>query len=133
MDETGVHVDLIASRKDHSDLPLIAGKGADEHVAEALEIFRTSRSLGNRVRGLVRIGERRWDLVLDRGQRIMLPTERPVQALRRVLAVNEVQDMLERDVASVDMRIGERPTLRMTQNATEEWWRIRNPGGDGQD
>jgi cell division protein FtsQ len=33
--------------------------------------------------------------------------------------------MLERDVAVVDMRLGERPTLRMTGNATEDWWRIR--------
>ncbi len=132
LDETGVHVDLIASRKDHSDLPLIAGKGADEHVAEALEIFRTSRSLGTRVRGLVRIGERRWDLVLDRGQRIMLPTDRPVRALERVLAVNEVQDLLERDVAVVDMRLGQRPTIRMTKAASEDWWNTKMTVGNGQ-
>lgn len=133
LDETGAHIDILTSRKLRTDLPLIAGKGADAHVDEALALFAVAEPLGERMRGLVRVGERRWDLVLDRGQRIMLPTTRPIQALERVLAVNEVQDMLERDVASVDMRIGERPTLRMTQNATEDWWRIRNPGGDGQD
>ncbi len=132
LDETGVHVDQIASRKDHVDLPLIAGEGADLHVAEALEIFRTARSLGTRVRGLVRMGERRWDLVLDRGQRIMLPTERPVRALERVLAVNEVQDLLERDVAIVDMRLGQRPTVRMTKAASEDWWNTRTDVSSGQ-
>ena len=76
LDETGAHVARITARKDHGNLPLIAGKGADSHVSEALELLTTARSLGARVRGLVRIGERRWDLVLDRGQRIMLPTER---------------------------------------------------------
>ena len=35
-----------------------------------------------RVRGLERMGERRWDVVLDHGQRIMLPQDRPVPALR---------------------------------------------------
>ncbi|MEO1107655.1 MAG: cell division protein FtsQ/DivIB [Pseudomonadota bacterium] len=132
LDETGVHVDQIASRKDHVDLPLIAGEGADLHVAEALEIFRTARSLGTRVRGLVRMGERRWDLVLDRGQRIMLPTERPVRALERVLAVNEVQDLLERDVAIVDMRLGQRPTVRMTKAASEDWWNTKTDVSSGQ-
>jgi cell division protein FtsQ len=101
-------------------------------VTEALQIFNTARSLGSRVRGLVRVGERRWDLVLDRGQRIMLPVERPVRALERVLAVNEVQDLLERDVAAVDMRLGQRPTIRMTKAASEDWWNTKVTVGNGQ-
>ncbi|WP_171239726.1 cell division protein FtsQ/DivIB [Ruegeria sp. HKCCA5491] len=132
LDDTGAHVERIVSRKDHSGLPLIAGKGADAHVPQALELLATARSLGNRVRGLVRIGERRWDLVLDRGQRIMLPTERPVRALERVLAVNEVQDLLERDVAVVDMRLGQRPTIRMTKAASEDWWNTKVDVSSGQ-
>lgn len=132
LDDAGVHVDEVESRKDHADLPLIAGKGANGHVVEALEIFRTSRSLGPRVRGLVRVGERRWDLVLNRGQRIMLPTDRPVRALERVLAVNEVQDLLERDVAVIDMRLGQRPTIRMTKAASEDWWNTKVTVGNGQ-
>ncbi|WP_299079810.1 cell division protein FtsQ/DivIB [uncultured Ruegeria sp.] len=132
LDETGVHVDQAVSRRDHVDLPLVAGTGADQHVSEALQIFTTARSLGDRVRGLVRVGERRWDLVLDRGQRIMLPVERPVRALERVLAVNEVQDLLERDVAVVDMRLGQRPTIRMTKAASEDWWNTKVTVGNGQ-
>ncbi|WP_170340910.1 cell division protein FtsQ/DivIB [Ruegeria arenilitoris] len=132
LDETGIHVAEIAARTERSDLPLIAGQGADQHVAEALELLATARSLGSRVRGLVRVGERRWDLVLDRGQRVMLPTERPVRALERVLAVNEVQDLLERDVAVVDMRIGARPTIRMTEAASADWWNTKVTMGNGQ-
>lgn len=132
LDETGAHVDVIASRALHADLPLIAGIGADQHVEQALQILATSRSLGGRVRGLVRMGERRWDLVLDRGQRIMLPVERPVRALERVLAVNEVQDLLERDVAVVDMRLGQRPTVRMTTAASEDWWNTNVNASSGQ-
>ncbi|WP_170381733.1 cell division protein FtsQ/DivIB [Ruegeria atlantica] len=132
LDETGAHVERIVSRKDHPNLPLIAGKGADGHVAEAMALLTTARSLGGRVRGLVRIGERRWDLVLDRGQRVMLPTEKPVRALERVLAVNEVQDLLDRDVAVVDMRLGQRPTIRMTKAASEDWWNTKVTVGNGQ-
>lgn len=132
LDETGAHVASIARRTERADLPLIAGEGADKHVAEALELLRTARSLGDRVRGLLRVGERRWDLVLDRNQRIMLPTERPVRALERVLAVNEVQDLLERDVAVVDMRLGSRPTIRMTEAASADWWNTKVTTGNGQ-
>ena len=132
LDETGAHVSMVASRADHADLPLIAGKGADKHVPQALEVLATARSMGSRVRGLIRIGERRWDLVLDRGQRIMLPTDRPVRALERVLAVNEVQDLLERDVAVVDMRLGQRPTIRMNKTASEAWWNTKVTVGNGQ-
>lgn len=132
LDETGAHVDDLKKRTQRSDLPLIVGDAADKAVDEALALLRAAQPLGDRLRGLARIGERRWDVVLDRGQRIMLPTESPVRALERVLAVNEVQELLERDVAAVDMRLGTRPTIRMTQNAVEEWWRIRKASGNGQ-
>ncbi len=131
LDKTGAHVAELGRRAMHPDLPLIAGVSADLMAGEALDLIATARPLGGRLRGLVRIGERRWDVVLDRGQRIMLPQDRPVQALERVIVVSEVQDLLERDVAVVDMRIAARPTVRMTENAVENWWRIRelNEGG----
>jgi cell division protein FtsQ len=131
LDETGAHVAELGLRSLHSDLPLIAGDGADAHVTEALQIFSTARPLGARLRGLVRVGERRWDVVLDRGQRIMLPAQDPISALERVIAVSEVRDLLERDIAAVDMRLSARATVRMSETAVQEWWRIRQMNGGG--
>ncbi|MHA6263905.1 cell division protein FtsQ/DivIB [Arenibacterium sp. CAU 1754] len=132
LDENGAHIDTIASRVDRADLPLIAGEGADAHVPQALSLIAAAHPLGERLRGLVRVGERRWDVVLDREQRIYLPEENPVRALERVIALSQAQDMLERDVAVVDMRLGTRPTLRMTSEAIQDWWRIREINGNGQ-
>ncbi|KIC15888.1 cell division protein FtsQ/DivIB [Leisingera sp. ANG-Vp] len=132
LDENGIHVAELGHRSLHPDLPLIAGAGADGEAVEALRLFAAARPLGARLRGLVRVGERRWDVVLDRKQRIMLPADNPVPALERVLAVSEVQDLLERDVAAVDMRLAGRPTIRMTENSVENWWRIRQLNGGGQ-
>jgi cell division protein FtsQ len=129
LDENGAHIDTLASRLERADLPVIAGEGGDKAVGEALALFAAAEPLGARLRGLVRIGERRWDVVLDRDQRIMLPVERPVAALERVIALSQAQDMLERDVAVVDMRLGSRPTLRMNPSAMQEWWRIREING----
>lgn len=132
LDATGAHVDDLLRRADRPDLPLIAGDGADEKVPEALAIFAAARPLGKRLRGLVRMGERRWDVVLDRGQRILLPEADPVRALERVIALGEAQDLLERDVTVVDMRLGDRPTIRMSSAAVEKWWQARKINGGRQ-
>ncbi|KQB97550.1 cell division protein FtsQ [Loktanella sp. 1ANDIMAR09] len=119
IDADGVQSGEIAARADRLDLPLIAGDGAEDNIAEALRLFAAAGPLIDRVRGLVRMGERRWDMVLDRDQRILLPSENPVAALDRVIALNDAQDMLSRDVAVVDMRNTNRPTLRMNEEAAE--------------
>ena len=124
VDVEGVVIGDIAQRADRADLPVIAGKGADRVVAEALAIVQAAAPMKSRLRGLVRMGERRWDVVLDRGQRILLPETDPVRALERVIVLAEVQDMLERDLAAVDMRLASRPTIRMNENAVSEWWRV---------
>ncbi|NIZ12932.1 cell division protein FtsQ/DivIB [Phaeobacter sp. HF9A] len=125
LDETGAFVAELGQRSLHPELPLIAGRGADEHAPEALRLFAAARPLGTRLRGLVRVGERRWDVVLDRNQRIELPVERPVAALERVIAEAEARDLLERDVAVVDLRLPNRLTVRMNADAVTDWWRIR--------
>jgi cell division protein FtsQ len=117
IDAEGAMTGMIAERADRSDLPLIAGDGAKEHIAEALELFAAAKPIATRVRGLVRMGERRWDMVLDRDQRIMLPEENAVAAMHRVVALDQAQEMLARDVVVVDMRLGARPTLRLNQPA----------------
>lgn len=129
LDETGTFINTLTSRIERPDLPLILGKGANQNVAEALALFQAAKPLGDRMRGIVRIGERRWDVALDRDQAIMLPAQQPVSALQRVIALSEAQDMLSRDVAVVDMRIGARPTLRMTPEAVKDWWQIREING----
>ena len=48
-----------------------------------------------RLRGLVRVGERRWDVVLDREQRIMLPEQNPIGAVERGIVLSDLQDLLE--------------------------------------
>ena len=120
IDETGHRVAGLVARADRPDLPLVAGEGAERAMPEALDLFDAAGPLTPRVRGLVRIGERRWDLVLDRDQRVMLPAKNPVQALERLLALDHAQDLMNRDILTVDLRSDHRPTLRLTPNALAE-------------
>lgn len=125
VDKTGHRVVSIEARNARADLPLIAGAGADEYVGQALDIFANSGPLAGRIRGLERMGQRRWDLVLDRNQRIMLPEENPILALERVIALSKAQDMLARDLTVIDLRNGKRPTIRIAQGAIDALRQIR--------
>lgn len=120
VDETGHRVAGLLARSDRADLPLIAGDGADTATPEALQLIAAAGPLTPRIRGLVRMGDRRWDVVLDRNQRILLPETNPVQALERLLALDHAQDLMNRDILTVDLRSDHRPTLRLTPNALAE-------------
>ncbi len=117
IDDEGMTTSLLTARADRADLPLIAGDGAKAAIIEALALFQAASPISGRVRGLVRMSERRWDLVLDRDQRILLPHENPIAALQRVMALHAAQDMLTRDIITVDMRHAARPTIRLSQPA----------------
>ncbi|WP_293448654.1 cell division protein FtsQ/DivIB [Planktotalea sp.] len=125
IDAEGVYIGLAHARSDFPELPVLAGEGADTAVVEAKNLMKIAAPLGSRVVGLVRMGARRWDLVLDREQRVMLPAKGAARALERVIALDQMQDVLERDLARVDMRLSQRPTIRMNENAVKELWRIK--------
>ncbi|MDU8943100.1 cell division protein FtsQ/DivIB [Ovoidimarina sediminis] len=128
LDEHGHRVAGLATRSDRPDLPLLAGDGAETAVPEALALMEAAAPLSDRMRGLLRVGERRWDVVLDRNQRILLPEANPVPALERVIALDEVRDLLARDLTVIDMRTPERPTLRMGEAASETFRETRFSG-----
>ena len=131
LDETGHYVRSITARMDYPDLPLVAGEGADENIAEARALFVSAMPLADRLRGLIYVGERRWDLALDRNQRIMLPAEGAVQALEKVLILNDTQELLDRAISVVDMRLSERPTLRLADGTSSMLLQqIKSSGAD---
>lgn len=119
LDIEGNYVRSASTRLDYPALPLIAGRKADENVMQARQLLAAARPLQDRLRGLVYVGERRWDVVLDRDQVLMLPSDNPIRALERIIALDHAQELLQRDIAAVDFRIAERPTLRVVTRDTD--------------
>lgn len=120
LDAEGKRVGYVSHRSDSPDLPLLAGQGVGPHIGEALEILEAAAPIAGRVRGLVRVGERRWDIVLDRDQRVMLPETDAVRTVEHVMAMQMEQDVLSRDISVMDMRDTRRPILRLSEAALEE-------------
>ena len=119
LDHEGNRVSSLAARADRADLPLLAGQGAHEAVPEALQLLGLANPIAPRIRGLLRVGERRWDIVLDRDQRIQLPEKDALSALGKVIALDGAQDLLARDIAAIDFRNPRRPVLRLTTGAID--------------
>ena len=125
IDGEGEFIAGFGQRDLNGPLPLLGGEGADLAVSEALELVAAASPLGERLHGLVRVGERRWDVVLTNGTRIMLPEAGARGAFDRVLALHDVGEILERDLTAVDLRNPGRLTVRLTDDAMEEFRRIR--------
>ncbi|PIV73155.1 MAG: cell division protein FtsQ [Rhodobacteraceae bacterium CG17_big_fil_post_rev_8_21_14_2_50_65_11] len=125
IDGTGQRVAPLLARPRLIDLPAISGDGANAAAGEALALFHAAQSLGDRLQGLVRVGERRWDVVLTEGPRILLPADNPVPTLDRVLALHDAQELLDRDVVRVDLRDADRTVLQLTPQAMAELRRMR--------
>jgi cell division protein FtsQ len=133
IDAEGHFVASLADRAPEAPLPVIAGAGADLAVAEALALLEAAEPLGDRLRGLVRVGQRRWDVVLRDGPRIRLPSDSPRAALDEVLLLHDVQEILDRDLLVIDMRNAQRMTVQLAPEALETLQQTRSgalPMGD---
>ncbi len=119
LDADGHRIAGLATRADRADLPLVAGDGADAAVHEATAILRAASPLAGRLRGLIRISDRRWDLILDRDQTILLPADGPVAAVEGLLALDKAENILARDLVAIDLRNPQRPVLRLAQAALD--------------
>ncbi|AWC23325.1 cell division protein FtsQ/DivIB [Aminobacter niigataensis] len=100
-------------------LPLVIGFGAAERGADFVAKVQAFPELASRVRGYIRIGERRWDLRLDNGITVKLPENKVDAALADLAALDRDDAILTRDISAVDMRFGDRLVVQLTPEAVE--------------
>jgi cell division protein FtsQ len=128
IDIDGNRIQSVTNRRDHKDLPLLTGPGARGAVSQAILLDEIAEPLDHRMRGLVRIGDRRWNLVLDRDQQILLPEANPAEVLRDALGMITQHDLLTRDISAVDLRIKDHPTIRLNDAAAQMMLAARDDG-----
>jgi cell division protein FtsQ len=93
-------------------LPLVVGPGAPAAAATLIDALTDRPGLQKRVIAAVRVGERRWNLRLNNGADVMLPEGREVEALNRLMQLQQDHALLDRPLAAIDMRLGDRLVLR---------------------
>ncbi|HEY6631831.1 MAG TPA: cell division protein FtsQ/DivIB [Rhizobiaceae bacterium] len=103
----------------HAVLPLVIGYGAAERAAGFVDKIRQHPELAARVKGFIRVAERRWDLRLENGITIRLPESGEDRAIAEVLRLDREGGLLSRDIATVDLRLEDRLVIRLTPEAME--------------
>jgi cell division protein FtsQ len=105
---------LLAERAaDHPDLPLVIGSGAGPAAQPLLAALEDLPEVRARLRALVRVGDRRWNLELESGVTIALPEQGAVAALARLESLHAEYALLDRPLASLDMRAPGRLAVRV--------------------
>ena len=120
IDLKGYKINNIFSRSDRKDLPLIVGTEGNYQVKEALEIYQLLSIYLNEIRGLIRIGKRRWDIIFKNNKRIKLPEKNPKRSLRKFLSSDKSYLISSNDFSIIDLRFANKIVLRkLTEDVTK--------------
>jgi cell division protein FtsQ len=93
-------------------LPVVIGKEAPKHAESLLLLLATEPALAARVSAAIRLGDRRWNLIMNNGVEIRLPEEEAELAWARVAAADRDRKLLARDVQMIDLRMPDRMIIR---------------------
>lgn len=96
-------------------LPLVVGDGAAARADELLTMLAAEPALAARVRAAIRVGNRRWNLMLDdaqNGLEVRLPEDNAEVAWARLAELERKHALSGRQVNMVDLRIPDRMVLK---------------------
>lgn len=101
----------------HSVLPLVIGQGAATAGEAFVKKVKGYPELAARVKGYIRIAERRWDLRLENGITVKLPEHGEDEAITELLEMDRQDGLLSRDILAVDLRFSDRVVVQLTPDA----------------
>ncbi len=93
--------------------PLGIGPGAPQAAAPFLDVLGKTKAVEARLKAAERIGERRWDLILDGGVTVKLPEERWEVQLAELERLIVEKGVLERDIEMIDLRYPDSYVFRL--------------------
>lgn len=99
------------------NLPLVVGKGAATQAKQFLDVLANHPHVRSRVKAIVYVGERRWNLRLTNGLDIRLPETDVDRALATLTKFDREDNLFSRDIVAVDMRLQDRMTVRLSEDA----------------
>jgi cell division protein FtsQ len=100
-------------------LPLVVGAGAERRAKAFLTLLERYPDIESKVRACILVGGRRWNLRMKNGLDVRLPETDAAIALDRLVALDRDQKLLSRDILSVDLRLVDRVTVRLSDRAAK--------------
>jgi len=104
----------------YAALPLVVGKGAERQAKNFLAVIDHYPDIRSGVRASIMVAQRRWNLRMINGIDVELPESDIESALHRLVTLDRDKKLLSRDVSSIDLRIPDRVTVRLSPAAVQE-------------
>jgi len=117
--DDGTVVERYVSKR-FADLPLVVGVGAETRAKDflaLLELLDRYPLVRGQLRAAILVAERRWNVMLDNGIDVRLPESRVEHALDTLVWLDRDNKILTRDIAAVDLRLPDRVTVRLSDEA----------------
>ncbi len=114
----GVVLETVVAQQ-FAGLPFVVGVGAEKRAKEFLAVIEKYPALREQVYASVLVAERRWDLKLKNGIAVQLPENQVEQALDMLVKLDHEKKLLSRDIVSVDLRLADRVTVRLSDDAAQ--------------
>jgi cell division protein FtsQ len=100
-------------------LPLVVGSGAERRAREFIGLLDRFPEIRSALSASVLVAERRWNLRLTNGMDVRLPENDLQVALDRLVKLDRDKNLLSRDIASIDLRLADRVTVRLSDAALQ--------------
>jgi cell division protein FtsQ len=114
----GTVIDGLTDRR-YLRLPHVVGPGARLRVKEYQAILDGVPEFRAQVRAGVLVSERRWNLKLQNGIDVKLPEQGQIEALKQLAKLDRENQVLSKDIISVDLRAPGRVAFRLTEEAAQ--------------
>lgn len=98
-------------------LPMVVGRGAETKAKDFLAVVDQFPSIREQVRAAILVADRRWNLKLKNGIDIKLPETGIEVALATLVRLDRDKRLLTRDIDVVDLRLPDRVTVRLSEDA----------------
>lgn len=116
--ENGKVIDRLRDRR-FADLPLVVGVGAAKHAHDFEDMVAPYPDITDQLYAGVFVAERRWNLRLRNGVDVLLPETGTDTALRTLVSLIDRNDVLDKDITAIDLRIPDQIVVRLSEGAAE--------------
>lgn len=99
------------------NLPIVVGSDAPVHAPKLIGLLDQFATIKAHLNAMVRIRERRWNLLIDGTITVKLPEEGIDEALSRLTILLDENKITATDVLMVDLRLPKQVIMRLTPEA----------------
>ena len=105
----GTHAEIT---EEYKDLPVVLGESAPDNIASLLKTLSKFPEIQNQVTAFMWVGERRWDIILNKKIQIQLPEFNVDVALKKLSNLQNTHNIFEKKILKIDLRVENKIILK---------------------